>query len=169
MRHFLKDGTVVLKIGHRISADNRTYMTIAKCMDNSPEEGHHIKSKDYNMFLGHFSVSGERLVHDQDQEITFILDDRVVGQISKNTGLTFELEIGAGGKVCFANSPELRDDFKIVFSPWDVLDYSYGTLHSLANRTNYETPQTDFLHLPYPKETTTFWKMVESGRKIRKT
>src|SRR5690554_6464252 len=168
MPHFLDD-TLTLKIGHRTSVDGRRYMAITKHLVNNMESVPRIKGRGYDMFLPFFSVSAKQLAVEQGQEITFILEEGVADEISKNTDLIFELEMGPGGNVCFANSPELRDDFKIGFSPLDILNYSYGVLHSPAYMEKHKEPsQTDFLYLPYPTDAVTFWKMVRSGRETRK-
>jgi predicted helicase len=92
----------------------------------------------------------------------------IVNQISKDLGLIFVPEL-ENGNVCFANNNEdLRDEFKQVFAPIDLLDYIYAVLHSPTYREKYkEFLKIDFPRVPYPKDATTFWKLVELGRQIR--
>jgi predicted helicase len=91
-----------------------------------------------------------------------------VNQIAKGLNLTFVPEL-ENGNVCFANNNEdLRDEFKQVFAPIDLLDYIYAVLHSPTYREKYkEFLKIDFPRVPYPKDATTFWKLVELGRQIR--
>ena len=54
------------------------------------------------------------------------------------------------------------------FAPIDVLDYIYAVLHSPAYREKYkEFLKIDFPKVPYPKDLTTFWKLVKLGGEIR--
>lgn len=53
-------------------------------------------------------------------------------------------------------------------SPEDLFDYIYAVLHSPWYRERYkEFLKRDFPHIPYPKDTTTFDKLVMAGRKLR--
>ena len=55
-----------------------------------------------------------------------------------------------------------------TFTPVDVLDYIYAVLHSPTYREKYkEFLKIDFPRVPYPKDTETFWKLVELGGQIR--
>ena len=56
-----------------------------------------------------------------------------------------------------------------TFYPYDVLDYIYAVLHSPTYREKYkEFLKIDFPRVPYPKDTDTFWKLVELGGELRK-
>ena len=53
-------------------------------------------------------------------------------------------------------------------SPEDLFDYIYAVLHSPWYRERYkEFLKRDFPHIPYPKDTTTFDKLVIAGKKLR--
>ena len=55
-----------------------------------------------------------------------------------------------------------------TFAPIDVLDYIYAVLHSPAYREKYkEFLKIDFPRVPYPKDLSTFWKLVKLGGEIR--
>jgi predicted helicase len=55
-----------------------------------------------------------------------------------------------------------------TFSPIDILDYIYAILHSPSYRNKYkEFLKTDFPSVPYPKEPSTFWKLVKLGGELR--
>jgi len=54
------------------------------------------------------------------------------------------------------------------FVPVDLLDYIYAVLHSPSYREKYkEFLKIDFPRVPYPKDKTTFWQLVELGGEIR--
>lgn len=75
----------------------------------------------------------------------------------------------AESNVCFANhNDELRDEYKEVFAPIDILDYIYAVLHSPAYREKYkEFLKIDFPRIPYPKDKEIFWQLVKLGSEIR--
>lgn len=55
-----------------------------------------------------------------------------------------------------------------LFSPVDVLDYIYSILHLPSYRERYrEFLKIDFPRIPYPKNTDTFWQLVELGGELR--
>ena len=63
-----------------------------------------------------------------------------------------------------------NDDNKNSFTPLDILDYIYATLHSPAYRKKYqEFLKIDFPRVPYPKNSNQFWKLVKIGGQIRKS
>ena len=96
------------------------------------------------------------------------LNMEIVKQIAQKLGLAFVPEKEPEGNVCFINSPEVRDDYKTTFAPIDLLDYIYAVLHSPGYREQYkEFLKIDFPRVPYPKDATTFWRLVKLGGEIR--
>lgn len=86
------------------------------------------------------------------------------------TGLTYVPEKEPEGQVCYLNNPEVRADYRFTFAPIDVLDYIYAALHSHSYREKItEFLRSDFPWVPYPKNTDTFWKLVDLGSKLRHT
>lgn len=92
------------------------------------------------------------------------LDADIVHRIAQGLGLSFVPEKEAGGKVCFVNSPELRDEYKTTFTSMDLLDYSYAFLHSPGHRPTY---MEEGHGLPHPKDAETFWQWVRLGGELR--
>lgn len=91
-------------------------------------------------------------------------------EIEKEFGLEFSTEEPKEGEVCFAQSPELRDDFKIYFTSTNLLDYSYAAMHSSAYRKTYKKfSKINFSQIPHPKENGQFWKLVSLGKQLRET
>jgi predicted helicase len=81
------------------------------------------------------------------------LKTEIVKQLANKLGLTFTNE---------------KETTKNTFAPIDILDYIYAVLHSPTYREKYkEFLKIDFPRVPYPKDTTTFWKLVKLGREIR--
>lgn len=97
------------------------------------------------------------------------LNSEIVNQIAKKLNLTFTNEKETTeGEVCFANSEEVRPEFRLTFAPIDILDYIYAVLHSPAYREKYkEFLKIDFPRVPYPKDANTFWQLVKLGGELR--
>lgn len=106
---------------------------------------------------------------------------RILKNIEESLGLTFVPEKSplVGGKegvlsgysnVCFAESPEVRDDYKQTFTSRDLLDYIYAILHSRSYRPTYKEflkIKIDFPTAPYLADPNYFWKLVALGGELR--
>ncbi|PQJ81939.1 type ISP restriction/modification enzyme [Polaribacter glomeratus] len=108
------------------------------------------------------------------------LNLKIVNEIAKKLGLVFVNEKETDGKVTdcfvprndgsFSNDRENGNDVSnlTTFAPIDILDYIYAVLHSPTYREKYkEFLKIDFPRVPYPKDTKTFWKLVQLGGEIR--
>lgn len=98
------------------------------------------------------------------------LNPETVNKIATKLGLiyTVEKEIPEEGAVCFANSPEVRPEFRLTFTATDVFDYIYAVLHSPSYREKCkEFLKSDLPRAPYPKDTTAFWQLVKLGDELR--
>lgn len=96
--------------------------------------------------------------------------EKIIRQISVKTGLTFIPDKEPEGNVCMAANKEVRSEFKITFSLEDIVDYIYAVLYSPAyRRNNNENLKNDFPRIPYPDDTSVFWKLVELGGELKKT
>ena len=95
------------------------------------------------------------------------LDSEIIKNVEKNLSLTFtkEKEIPSEGEVCFMNSPEVRPEFRLSFSTIDVIDYVYAILYSSSYREKYT--RKDFPEVPFPTDSTAFWKLVALGNELR--
>ena len=95
----------------------------------------------------------------QTAERTPNLNAEIVKQIAEKLGLTF------------INEKDTSTSLSVTptnLAPIDILDYIYAVLHSPAYREKYkEFLKIDFPRVPYPKDSTTFWKLVKLGREIR--
>lgn len=82
------------------------------------------------------------------------LDMEIVGQIADRIGLTFEAE---------------PSDNEGAFSPFDLLDYIYGILHSPSYRERFnEFLKVDFPRIPYPTNASEFQRIAKIGGELRK-
>ncbi|MTH14181.1 type ISP restriction/modification enzyme [Flavobacterium sp. LC2016-01] len=87
------------------------------------------------------------------------INSEIIKQFSNHSGLFFlEEEIG---NVCYAESIELRSEYRQSFRLIDVLDYVYAFAHcSLYKETQ---------KIIFPPDADSFWNLVKIGNNIRKT
>jgi hypothetical protein len=69
--------------------------------------------------------------------------------------------------VCFENEEDLRPDYRIQFTYYDVVNYVYGILCQLHYKENKELNPLSLLKIPYPENAAFFWKYSTFGRKMR--
>lgn len=82
------------------------------------------------------------------------LNMEIVGEIADRIGLTFEAE---------------PSDNEGAFSPFDLLDYIYGILHSPSYRERFnEFLKVDFPRIPYPADAIEFKRIAKIGEELRK-
>lgn len=82
------------------------------------------------------------------------LDEEVLQNLVKCLQMEFLNESPQEGKVCFAQSDEVRDDFKTFFTAVDLLAY----LNSLEEIAFIE--KSTYL-LWYPSDSQQFWKSIK--------
>lgn len=96
-------------------------------------------------------------ISDTDQSTSSIkkpnLNSEIINTISEKLSLKFTDEKESGSD---------------AYAPIDVLDYINAVLHSPSYREKYkEFLKIDFPRIPYPKDKTTFLKLVAFGKEIR--
>ena len=85
-----------------------------------------------------------------------------IENILKISFLEEDFEVGS---VCFANDEEVRSDFKLELTTYDVVNYVYG-IYQLYWEENQKIELLD-LKIPYPESADFFWKYANSGKKFR--
>ena len=115
--------------------------------------------------LGNYSGEGNLF---SKQKTNLKLNPGIVSQIAEKLGLSFVSAKDTKSNVCFANNTDLRTDYKTTFASIDILDYITAVLHSPTYREKHKDfLKIDFPKVPYPKNTETFWELVNLGSKIR--
>lgn len=99
-------------------------------------------------------------ISDKDKKV----NNHSIKQIEDHLNLTFVSDNDTMGNVCFANSNEMRPEFRQTFTIIDVLDYCYAILHS---ETFDEFSRNEDIGIPITSDSKIFWKLVEIGKKIR--
>ena len=99
-------------------------------------------------------------ISDKDKKV----NNHSIKQIEDHLNLTFVSDNDTMGNVCFANSNEMRPEFRQTFTMIDVLDYYYAILHS---ETFNEFSRNYDIGIPITSDSKIFWKLVEIGKKIR--
>lgn len=123
------------------------------------------------------SLNAQQNINQSHQRLSN-LNPEIVNQFAQKLGLRFTDEKEEGiqentSPVCYANSDEVSEDFKIeilplTFAPLDILDYIYAVLHSPTYREKYgEFSKMDSPIVPYPKNQRTFWNLIKLGDELR--
>lgn len=102
---------------------------------------------------------------------SLVINPEIIQQISKKLQLSFikEEDLERTGEVCFANSPEVRPEFRTVFTSKDVLDYLYAVLYSGKFHNEFEKHlKTDLKSIPIPADIFIFCKLALSGSELQK-
>ncbi|MCX6160926.1 MAG: N-6 DNA methylase [Ignavibacteriae bacterium] len=152
MQHFLKGRNLGLVVGRQTTDDYWCNVQISSSLiDNRYHFSYKGISSVFPLYL-YSETKGQQTIG-QITERTPNLNSEIVKQISVKLGLTFTNE---------------KETTPGTFAPIDILDYIYAVLHSPAYREKYkEFLKIDFPRVPYPKDKTTFWQLVELGREIR--
>lgn len=92
----------------------------------------------------------------------------IAKKISESLHLLFITEKEVRENVCFANSPEVRPDFRESFLQIDLCHYYYALLFS----SKYREHVSDFLKsnsddFQIPINNTYFWQLSQLGKKLR--
>lgn len=87
------------------------------------------------------------------------INDNVIAKFSDHLKLLF-LDEQESGNVCFANSGEVRPEYRQSFKLIDLLDYVYAFMHSSFYKESQKIIITE--------ETEVFWKLVKIGSNLRK-
>lgn len=100
----------------------------------------------------------------------FDISSQAIQQISEKLQLSFisEEEMERTSEVCFANSPEVRPEFRSTFTAKDALDYFYAVLYSSKFQKEFEKHlRTGLKSLPIPSDIFIFCKLAVLGSELQ--
>lgn len=96
------------------------------------------------------------------------INPEVIQKIESLINLPFALDVEDISNVCFANSPEVRDDFKTSFNMVDVLHYAYAVSYATSGLEDFENlDKGDTFNVVYPTDSDIFWQVVELGKRLK--
>jgi len=87
-----------------------------------------------------------------------VVNNNAIKIFADHVGLLF-LEEKESGNVCFANSEEVRPEYRQSFKLINLLDYIYAFMHSSVYKESEEIILTSV--------TTLFWKLVKMGSNLK--
>ncbi|GGF21168.1 hypothetical protein [Flavobacterium limi] len=88
-----------------------------------------------------------------------VLNSEIIKLFTDHLGLLLSSE-KESGNVCFANSSELRPEFRQTCTAIDILDYTYAFVHYCFYK--------EFQKIVIPSEVNLFWQLVKIGYGLRK-
>jgi hypothetical protein len=110
------------------------------------------------------SANANRKADDLAAKVIAAIDPGVIQKIAADLGLSFVRIKEKESAVCFMNSEEVRPDFRLSFAPVDLYHYICAVLQDPSYKAYTEKmPDTQTLHIPYPKDAVGFWGMVKKG------
>lgn len=87
-------------------------------------------------------------------------DPSMLTAFEKRLGLSLEGEAIRSGKVCFANTDEVRPEFRTTFTAGEFLCYIFALLVQTENLAG----KTREIVLPFPEGPEHFWHLVQRGQ-----
>jgi len=151
MKHLLKDDNVGLITARSNKSQTCDHFFITKNIMETKCGERTTQSAVFPLYI-YSDINGQQSIEETSTR-TPNLNQEIVNQIVEKLNLEF------------TNEKESNDN---TFAPIDLLDYIYAVLHSPTYREKYkEFLKIDFPRVPYPKDQTTFWKLVKLGGEIR--
>ena len=98
------------------------------------------------------------------------VNKEIIQRAADNLNLMFSSSDDFRGNICFADSPEVRSDFRETFTSSDLQNCLYAILYSLDNKQNgMKFLDMDLFHALIPTDNSAFWKLVEQGKELHKS
>ena len=87
--------------------------------------------------------------------------------IEQRIGIPYIMEYYEEVRVCFVNNEDIRYDFQLQFTTYDVIHYVYGVIDKLYWKDNEKLPPIQLLKIPFPVNAVSFWEYAQIGKKNR--
>jgi len=162
MKHFLRENLGIIFKRSRLLGGIYfwRHLGITNLMSNL----NYLADQSFVFPLYLYSENKEQQNIDQSTERKPNLNKEIVNQIADKLGLRFTDE-----KDVSTSSTSTSSTSEGTLAPIDILDYIYAVLHSPTYREKYkEFLKIDFPRVPYPKDTETFWQLVNFGGELRR-
>ena len=134
--------------------------------------GNYNNSSSVKLLSPNFLFQNNKRKHFTLLKTTFVtnVNISIVNKFAANTGLSFSPSAETANNVCFINSPEVRDDYKITFSADNIFNYVTALLHSPElNGRESENNVTEAPAIPYPSDSGMFWEIAGLGKQLYET
>lgn len=92
----------------------------------------------------------------------------VYNVIETRVNLSFIREIFDEREVYLDNEEEVRLEFRLQFTNFDIVNYIYGIVYQLYWNENKKLKSLNSLPIPYPTDVDYFWEYSLMGNKFRK-
>lgn len=94
----------------------------------------------------------------------------LIAGIAANLNIAFVEEKETGENVCFANSEEVRPEFRQTFTALNVFDYiSACRFESIDKNQDEPVPGIHTGIITIPENAVDFWRQVKTGSRLRQT
>jgi predicted helicase len=146
--NFIEDnlGLIICRQGQAVGGDEWNVVFICKYLTDQ-----NIFRRGGGTIFPLYSYSNSNLENVRERKPN--LNPALVEKIAKKLNLTFVDE---------------KSETAGTFSPIDILDFLYAVFHSRVYRKKYwEFLKIDFPKIPYPGDQSSFWEMVDLGKKLR--
>jgi len=153
MSHFNGHDNVGLVLGRQGQVIGHMPWNLVFCTKSLTDYNIFYRGGGYVFPLYSYSASNEQQTIEGVGERLPNLNAEIVNQIAEILGLKFINE---------------KETIENTFAPIDILNYIYAVLHSPTYREKYkEFLKIDFPRIPFPKDKSTFWKLVKLGEEIK--
>lgn len=167
MKHLLQKNLALITPKQAIKGFQHIFMSNTVCDKNLIDSAGQFGAGNVFPLYLYPETNGQQTLDGQHKRIPN-LNPEIVKQIADGLGMTFTNEKETESNVCFANSDEVRPEFRQSFAPIDLLDYIYAVLHSPSYREKYkEFLKIEFPRVPAPLDRVEFMQLVKLGGELR--
>ena len=168
MQHFIKGDNIGLDLCRQLVSDSYSHIFVTNKIVDDSFVSNKSKERGYVFPLYIYpEITSQQTLVGNIKRIPNLNPD-IVKQIAVGLGMTFTNEKETESNVCFANSDEVRPEFRQSFAPIDLLDYIYAVLHSPTYREKYkEFLKIEFPRVPAPLDRVEFMQLVKLGGELR--
>lgn len=159
LQHFSKEnvGLIICRQGQAVGGDD--WNVVFACKYLTDQNIYRRGGGTIFPLYRYLNTNDQEIVDDPSEKVPN-LNMEIVRKVAENINLVFVTDDNIDS--------EPKPGFDGHFSPLNLLDYIYAVLHSPTYRKKYkEFLKIDFPKVPYPKDKTTFWKLVALGGQIR--
>ena len=162
MKHMFQRGNLSLICPKQVPDNETSSVHISKFISGHKTCSAYNINNIFPLYLYPESTSQQSLMDEKVR--TPNINKEIAEKIAKGIGAKYVPDLE---ERVYAQPPEGYDP-QLEISPLSILDYIYAVLHSPKYKEKYkEFLKIDFPRVPYPKDRTKFWNLVELGSELR--